>query len=67
VVSLLVEAVSQGVRKHFHAAMGRRNFEVDDVAAYVPYIHYVERLWADATGAAQAHPAAPAEHAAHEH
>jgi hypothetical protein len=74
VVNLLAEAVSQGVRKHFHAAISRRNFEVDDVAAgrafveaYVPYIHYVERLWDDATGAAHAHHAASPEHAVHEH
>ena len=74
VVHLLVEAVSQGVREHFRAAMSRRKFEVDDVVAgrefveaYVPYIHYVERLWGDATRAAHGHHAALGEHAVHEH
>ena len=77
VVKLITEAVRQGVHKHFHAAMGRKKFDVNDVAAgreyveaYVPYIHYVERLWQDATGAAHGHHAEHAtheEHAAHEH
>lgn len=59
VADLLVEAVREGVRKHFEAAMARRGFDVNDVTAgreyveaYVPYVHYVERLWKDATAAA---------------
>lgn len=71
VVKLLTDAVRVGVRQHFHAAMSRRNFALDDVAAgrgyveaYVPYVHYVERLWDVATGAAPDH---PPEHGAHEH
>jgi hypothetical protein len=74
VVSLLAEAIRQGVHKHFQAATSRRKFDVNDVAAgreyveaYVSYIHYVERLWQDATGAAHGHHPEPAEHAAHEH
>ena len=74
VVSLLTEAIGQGAHKHFHAAMSRKKFDVNDVAAgreyveaYVPYIHYVERLWQDATGAAHGHHAEPAAHAVHEH
>jgi Family of unknown function (DUF6448) len=77
VITLLNEAVRQGARKHFQAAVARRNFDPDDVAAgrayveaYVPYIHYVERLWQAATGAAHGHHAAHgdvAEHAVHEH
>jgi hypothetical protein len=74
VVGLLTEAIRQGVQKHFQAAMSRGKFEVNDVAAgreyveaYVPYIHYVERLWRDATGAAHGHHPEPAEHAVHEH
>lgn len=77
VITLLSEAVRQGARKHFRAAVARRNFDPDDVAAgrayveaYVPYIHYVERLWQAATGAAHGHHAAHgdvAEHAVHEH
>ena len=73
-VGLLTEAVRQGVHKNFHAAMSRRKFAVDDVAAgreyveaYVPYIHYVERLWRDAAGVAHGHHAEHAEHAIHEH
>lgn len=80
VVKLLTDAVRAGVHRHYHAAMGRRKFAVDDVAAgreyvaaYVPYVHYVEGLWEAATGAAPAHAhhATPAahghEHAAHVH
>jgi hypothetical protein len=73
-LSLLTEAIRQGVHKRFHAAMSRRKFDVNDVAAgreyveaYVPYIHYVERLWQDATGAAHGHHAEAAQHAVHEH
>jgi hypothetical protein len=62
VVQLLTEAVRQGARRHFQAVMTRRSFDPDDVAAgrayveaYVPYIHYVERLWQAATGAAHGH------------
>ena len=77
VITLLNEAVRQGVRKHFHAALSRKAFDPDDVAAgrayveaYVPYIHYVERLWQAATGAAHGHHAVHGEeaaHAVHEH
>jgi hypothetical protein len=77
VITLLDEAVRQGVRKHFHAALSRKPFDPDDVAAgrayveaYVPYIHYVERLWQAATGAAHGHHAVHGEeaaHAVHEH
>ncbi len=74
VVSLLTEALRQGVHKHFHAAMGRRKFDVNDVTAgrnyveaYVQYVHYVERLWRDATAAAHGHHAEPVAHAVHEH
>lgn len=73
VVKLLQDAVRNGVHEHFHAAARRRKFDVDDVRAgrdyveaYVPYIHYVERLWQAATGAAHGHHAAP-EPTAHEH
>jgi hypothetical protein len=73
-LSLLTEAIRQGVHKRYHAAMSHKKFDVNDVAAgreyveaYVPYIHYVERLWQDAAGAAHGHHAEPAEHAVHEH
>lgn len=37
------------------------------VEAYVPYIHYVERLWQDATGTAHGRHAEHATTVAHEH
>jgi hypothetical protein len=77
VVELLSEAVRNGVQRHFAAARGRRHFHADDVAAgreyveaYVPYIHYVERLWEDAVRTPRgrhAEHASPAAHAAHRH
>jgi len=71
VVTLLAEAIRQGVHEHYHAAIHRKAFDANDVQAsrayveaYVPYVHYVERLWQAATGAAHGH---HAEHATHEH
>ncbi len=62
VVTLLTDAIRKGVHEHFHAAAGRKKFDVNDVGAgrayveaYVPYIHYVERLWQDATGEVHGH------------
>jgi hypothetical protein len=59
---LLTEAIRKGVHKHFDAALGRHKFDPDDVKAgrayveaYVPYIHYVERLWQATQGAAHGH------------
>lgn len=71
VVKLLTDAMRNGVHKHFDAALGRRQFAPDDVEAgrayveaYVPYVHYVERLWQAAQGAAHAH---GQHHAGHGH
>jgi hypothetical protein len=62
VVKLLTDAVRDGVHQHFQAIASARGFAVDDVAAgrryvaaYVPYIHYVERLWRAAAGGALGH------------
>lgn len=62
VVKLLTGAVRAGVRRHFHDALSHSNFATNDVAAgrryvaaYVPYIHYVERLWEAATGPVHGH------------
>jgi len=70
VTKLLTEAVREGVHRHFHAAYRRRKFDANDVAAgrdyvaaYVPYIHYVEGLWDAATGTQGQH----AEHPGHHH
>jgi len=69
VVKLLTDAVGEGVRRHFHDAYHRRRFDGNDVAAgrdyvaaYVPYVHYVEGLWEAATGAHGHHGAHPGEH-----
>jgi hypothetical protein len=68
VTKLLTDAVHEGVHRHFHAAYHRRKFDANDVAAgrdfvaaYVPYVHYVEGLWDAATGVHGHH----AEHAGH--
>lgn len=80
VVRLLVDAVRAGVHAHFRAAAEKRAFDPNDVAAgrkyveaYVPYVHYVERLWEAATGPVHGHHAEHgsqahgAEHAMHHH
>lgn len=80
VVKLLVDAVSAGVRRYFREAAEKQAFDVDDVAAgrryveaYVPYVHYVERLWEAATAPVHGHhpehgaQGQHAEHAAHAH
>jgi hypothetical protein len=80
VAKLLLDAVGAGLRERFRAAAEKRSFDPNDVAAgrrfveaYVPYVHYVEKLWEAATGAAHGHypehAAAPQHggHAAHHH
>jgi hypothetical protein len=73
VEKLLTDAIRGGVHKHFDAALSRSKFDPDDVEAgrayveaYVPYIHYVERLWQAAQGAGHAH-ANDQHHAGHGH
>jgi len=72
VEKLLTDAIRKGVHTHFDAALGRRKFDPDDVKAgrayveaYVPYVHYVERLWQAAQGGA-AHDRGQ-QHAGHGH
>jgi hypothetical protein len=70
VEKLLADAIRKGLHEHFHAAMSRKKFAPNDVAAgrsyveaYVAYVHYVEGLWEAATASAKGHypePAAPA-------
>ncbi len=78
VVKLLLDAVSAGVHERFDAAIQRQRFDVNDVAAgrryveaYVPYVHYVERLWEAATAPAHGtggeRDAQRDEHAVHHH
>ena len=73
VVELLTDAVEHGIRHRFHEAVSRNRFATDDVKAgrafvnaYVPYVHYVERLWEDATGGGDGH-RAQHEEAVHSH
>lgn len=77
VAKLLTEAIDRHLHEHFRNAISRRKFDVNDVKAgreyveaYVPYIHYVERLWQDATGSVHSHHPEHGEReerAAHEH
>lgn len=75
VVELLTDAIRDGIHEHFHAAKNRERFNPNDVRAgreyveaYVPYIHYVERLWEAATAPAHGHhPEAHAHEAVCEH
>jgi hypothetical protein len=52
VVRLVTDAVARGIRERFQAAWSNRRFDPNDVVAgreyveaYVPYIHFVERLF----------------------
>jgi hypothetical protein len=76
VLEVLNDAIRKGLHEHFHAAFVRRDFAPDDikagrkyVEAYVPYIHFVERLWRAASAPAHDHHAqgAEAERAEHHH
>lgn len=75
VEKLLTDTLRDSLHKHFDAALGRRSFDPEDVAAgrsyveaYVSYVHYVERLWRAAQGAGHAHaPANDRHHAGHGH
>ena len=76
VLKVLNDAVRKGLHEHFHETVAHKRFEPNDVKAgrdyveaYVPYIHYVERLWQAASGPAHGHHAehAEAEHPGHQH
>ena len=61
-VRLLADAAEKGVRQHFAEARSARNYAAGNVKAgreyieqYVPFIHYVERLYQSATTAASGH------------
>jgi hypothetical protein len=63
-VRLLVGAVEKGLRERFAQARAARNYQAGDVEAgreyiekYVPFIHYVERLYRSATTVAAGHEA----------
>ena len=69
-LKVLGDAVRKRLHEHFHHAVARKGFAPDDVRAgreyveaYVPYIHYVERLWQAASGPAHGHHAKEEPHA----
>lgn len=62
---VLLHAVRDGLRERFQAALTRKNFDVNDVAAgrayiqaYVPFLHYVEAIYDAAQASTEAHGAA---------
>lgn len=61
-VKLLTEAVEHGVREHFAAANGTKTYDKDDIGAgrkyvqaYVPFVHYVERIYEATKASAHGH------------
>jgi hypothetical protein len=68
-VKLLVQTTEKGVREHFAKARAARNHPPGNVEAgrayiqaYVPFIHYVERLYESATTSAHGHIGAEEQH-----
>jgi len=64
---LLLHVVRDGLRERFQVALSRKRFDVNDVAAgreyihaYVPFLHYVERLYDAASAGDDAHHEPPA-------
>lgn len=62
VEALLIHAVRDGLRERFAAALAKKKFDVNDVAAgrayiheYVPFIHYVEGVYNAASPAGDRH------------
>jgi hypothetical protein len=74
VVRLVTDAVARGIRERFQAAWSKRRFDPNDVEAgreyieaYVPYIHFVERLYDVAKESAHGHSHESGQSAAHVH
>ena len=62
VVKLLTEMVQKGLREQFTGVMSKKKFNKDDVAAgrkyiaaYVEYIHFIERIYESAKDPAHGH------------
>lgn len=62
VADLLTENVSRGLQERFADLMAKKPFKPDDVAkgreyveAYVSFLHYVERIYEDATHKTEGH------------
>jgi hypothetical protein len=69
----LTERMHQGLHQQFEAVVAKKNYKPGDVAAtrayveaYVPYVHYVERLY-DAAGTSVPHGREPSPQNAHAH
>ena len=74
VVRLVTDAVARGIRERFQAAWSKRRFDPNDVEAgreyveaYVPYIHFVERLFDVAKESSHGHFHESEEPVAHVH
>jgi hypothetical protein len=74
VEQVLLHAVRDGLREHFQTVMEKKGFRSDDVAAgreyvaaYVPYVHYVEGVYEAAISAAEGHYPEPKETEATHH
>jgi uncharacterized protein DUF6448 len=76
VLKVLNDTVRKGLHEHFHNAVAHKDFVPNDVKAgreyveaYVPYIHYVEKLWETASAPAHGHYPEQLEtaHTAHHH
>jgi len=76
-LKLTSDAVQDGIKMRFKEVMAKKNYKKEDVAAgrnyvkaYVEFVHYVERVYDDAKGAAgeehEHHAAEPSEHS-HQH
>jgi hypothetical protein len=61
-VQLLTNATENGTREEFNKVMEKKNFSADNVSAgreyvkaYVPFIHYIERIYKAATAPVEGH------------
>ena len=61
-VELLTDAVKNGTQEEFEKAIAKKDFRPDDIQAgreyieaYVPFIHYVERIYEAATAPMEGH------------
>jgi len=61
-LKILTETIDTEVREKFKAVVAKKNFKPDDVEAgreyveaYVPFVSYIERIYATAKGAAKGH------------
>lgn len=74
VIRLVTDTVAQGIRERFQTAWNKRRFDPNDVEAgreyveaYVPYIHFIERLFDIAKESTHGHAHATEQSVAHVH